>query len=48
MVTPSGGWTALTEGGGADTYTVVLTSRPAADVIVSLTPGPQVSASLAC
>jgi hypothetical protein len=44
MVMPSGGWTALTEDGGADTYTVVLTSRPASDVTVSLTPGAQVSA----
>jgi hypothetical protein len=46
LVTPSGGWTALAEGGATDTYTVVLTSRPAADVVVSLTPGSQVGASV--
>jgi hypothetical protein len=47
LVAPSGGWTALAEGGVADTYAVVLTSRPAADVVVSLTPGSQATASVA-
>jgi hypothetical protein len=46
LVTPSDGWTALAESGAVDTYTVALTSRPAADVVVTLSPGSQVSTSL--
>lgn len=36
IVTESGGDTAVTEGSATDTYTVVLTSRPTADVTVNL------------
>lgn len=43
VVTESGGSTAVTEGGATDTYTLVLSSEPAADVTIDLTTGGQVS-----
>ena len=42
-VTQSGGTTAVTEGGATDSFTVVLTSQPTANVSVALNPGPQVT-----
>jgi uncharacterized repeat protein (TIGR02543 family) len=42
-VTPSGGGTAVAEGGAGDTYTVALVTQPSADVTVSVTPDNQVS-----
>lgn len=44
-VTQSGGTTDVTEGGATDTFTVVLTSAPAANVVIALTPNAQVSAA---
>ncbi|MFO0702717.1 MAG: Calx-beta domain-containing protein [Candidatus Andersenbacteria bacterium] len=41
-VDQSSGSTAVTEGGAADSYTVVLTSQPTADVTVDLTNGGQI------
>ena len=38
IITESGGSTNVTEGGATDTYTVVLHSRPTANVIVTVTP----------
>jgi hypothetical protein len=42
-ITEGGGSTNVTEGGATDTYTVVLTSQPTADVTITLTPNAQVS-----
>lgn len=39
------GTTAVTEGAGSDTYTIVLTSEPTADVTVVLTTGAQIQVS---
>jgi hypothetical protein len=44
-VTQSGGTTAVTEGGATDTYTLVLTSQPTADVTIDLATGADVSAN---
>jgi hypothetical protein len=44
-VTQSGGTTAVTEGGASDTYTLVLTSQPTADVTVMMSGGAQVTAT---
>lgn len=44
-VTESGGSTVVTEGGATDTYTVVLTSQPTADVTITPSPNAQVSVS---
>ncbi len=41
-LTQSGGTTTVTEGGATDSYTLVLTSQPAADVTITLTPGADV------
>ena len=38
-ITPSGGTTAITEGGATDTYTVVLNSQPTADVTIAIANG---------
>ncbi len=43
-VIESGGTTIVAEGGGTDSFTVVLTSQPIADVVIALT-GTQVSAA---
>jgi Ca2+-binding RTX toxin-like protein len=43
LVTPTGGATAVVEGGGTDTYTVRLTSKPTADVTITLTADQQLS-----
>jgi hypothetical protein len=43
-ITQDGG-TAVTEGGASDTYTIVLTSQPTADVTITLTPDAQVQVS---
>lgn len=43
VITQSGGNTAVTEGGATDSYTVVLTSQPTADVTITLNPGSQLS-----
>lgn len=40
-IAQSGGTTTLTEGGETDTYTVVLTSQPTADVTINLNPDSQ-------
>src|SRR4029434_9419836 len=45
LITPTGGTTAVVEGGATDTYTVVLTSRPIALVNISLTPDAQLGVS---
>ncbi len=42
-VTQSSGSTAVTEGGATDTFTVVLTSQPSADVTITVTPDAQVN-----
>ena len=42
-VTQSGGSTAVAEGGATDTFTVVLTSQPTADVTIAIAPGTQVT-----
>lgn len=42
-ITESGGSTNVTEGGEADTYSVVLISKPTADVVVTVTPDAQSS-----
>lgn len=44
ILSESGGATAVTEGGAADTYTVVLTSRPLGDVTVTVDPDAQTDA----
>ncbi len=44
-VTESGGSTSVTEGSTTDTYSVVLTSQPVSDVVVTLNTGAQLSAS---
>ncbi len=41
LITPSGGATAVTEGGVSDDYAVVLTSVPTADVTITVTPDAQ-------
>ena len=43
QITQSGGSTNVTEGGATDSYTVVLTSQPTANVTVTVTPNSQVS-----
>lgn len=43
VITESGGTTNVTEGGAADTYTVVLSSQPLSDVTVTVTPGAQLN-----
>ena len=45
IITPSGGSTAVTEGGSSDTYTVVLNTLPTANVTVTANAGSQLSAS---
>lgn len=45
-VSESGGSTAVTEGGVPDTYTVVLTSQPTANVTVTLSPSAQLTTGL--
>ncbi|MFN8633963.1 MAG: Calx-beta domain-containing protein [Chloroflexota bacterium] len=42
-VAESGGSTAVAEGGATDTFTVVLTSQPTADVTIAIAPGTQVT-----
>ena len=42
-VVQSGGSTNVTEGGATDSYTVVLTSQPTADVTITVSPNAQVS-----
>lgn len=44
-VAPSGGSTTIAEGGTTDSYTVVLTSQPTANVTIAISTGTQVSAS---
>ncbi len=44
-LSPSGGSTAVTEGGASDTYTVVLDVEPAADVTISISAGSAGSAN---
>jgi CSLREA domain-containing protein len=44
-ITQTGGSTAVAEGGATDTFDVVLTSQPSADVALALNPGSQISAS---
>ncbi len=44
IIAQSGGSTAVTEGGATDTYTLVLSAQPTADVTIALTPSDQVSA----
>jgi uncharacterized repeat protein (TIGR01451 family) len=44
-VTQSGGTTTVTEGGVTDSYTMVLTSQPTANVSITLNPGTQLSAA---
>jgi hypothetical protein len=43
QITQSGGSTNVTEGGATDSYTVVLTSQPSANVTITVTPSSQVS-----
>lgn len=45
LLSESAGSTDVVEGGGPDTYEVVLRSRPTADVVVAVTAGPQASAA---
>lgn len=45
VVTPSGGSTDVTEGGATDDYTLVLTSQPSGNVVISLGTAGQLSAS---
>ncbi len=45
VVTQAGGSTLVAEGGATDTYTVVLTSQPTADVTVVIAPDAQLSAA---
>ena len=45
-ITETGGGTAVVEGGASDTYTVVLDSQPASDVVVTLGAGAQVTTSV--
>ena len=42
-VTESGGATAVTEGGTTDTYTLVLNLQPSENVVITITPGTQVT-----
>jgi len=42
-IVESGGFTRVTEGGGGDTYTVVLNSLPTASVTITLNPGTQLT-----
>jgi hypothetical protein len=44
-ITQGGGSTAVTEGGATDTYTVVLTGEPTANVTITPTPGSQLTVS---
>ena len=44
-ITQSGGSTAVTEGGATDTYTVVLTGEPTANVTITPSPDSQLTAS---
>lgn len=44
-IVQSGGTTAVTEGGTTDSYSIVLTSQPVANVTVAINPGSQVSVS---
>jgi large repetitive protein len=43
MITESGGSTDITEGGAADSYTVVLNTQPTGNVIVTVTPEAQIN-----
>jgi CSLREA domain-containing protein len=43
IVTESSGATAVTEGGATDTYTLVLATKPSADVVITLTPNSQLT-----
>ena len=43
VITEEGGSTNVVEGGATDTYTVALHSQPTANVVVTVTPGSQVS-----
>src|SRR5207237_572674 len=43
LITPTNGTTIVVEGGATDTYTVVLTSKPTANVIITLTADAQLS-----
>ena len=43
IVRESGNTTNVTEGGASDTYTLVLNSQPTADVVVTITPGSQLT-----
>ncbi len=43
VLTQSGGTTDVTEGGATDTYTLVLSSLPAANVSIAINPGAQVT-----
>ncbi|NBU46508.1 MAG: hypothetical protein EBS34_03515, partial [Flavobacteriales bacterium] len=43
VITPTGGGNAVTEGGATDTYSVVLSAAPTADVVVTGTPNTQVN-----
>jgi hypothetical protein len=45
VITQSGGSTDVTEGGSTDSYTLVLTSQPTANVSIALTPNAQVTAA---
>ncbi|MBA2353695.1 MAG: hypothetical protein H0V80_03395, partial [Acidobacteria bacterium] len=45
-LTQSGGSTVVAEGSQTDSYTLVLTSQPTADVVVAITPDAQVSADV--
>jgi hypothetical protein len=44
-ITETGGATSVTEGGAVDSYSVVLTSQPNADVLITLTPDENLSVS---
>jgi len=45
VITPSGGTTAVTEGGATDTYLVRLATQPTANVTINITPDPQAEVS---
>jgi hypothetical protein len=45
-ITESGGATNITEGGATDTYTIVLTSAPTANVVISMNPDTQSTTDL--
>jgi len=44
-IVESGGATQVTEGGATDTYTVALNTQPTTNVVISISPGSQVSVS---